>query len=88
MPELANLRVDTHIEAGAEISPYYDSLMAKLIAHGEDRDAALGVLRAALAGLEVDGVQTNRALLASVLAHEDFAAGAVTTGWLEGAAVA
>jgi len=88
VPELANLRVDTHIEAGAEISPYYDSLMAKLIAHGEDRDAALAVLRAALAGLEVDGVQTNRALLASVLAHEDFAAGAVTTGWLEGAAVA
>jgi acetyl-CoA carboxylase, biotin carboxylase subunit len=88
IPALANLRVDTHIEDGAEISPYYDSLLAKLIAHGDDRDAALGVLRAALAGLEVEGVQTNRALLESVLTHEDFAAGAVTTSWLEGAAVA
>jgi biotin carboxylase len=58
------------------------------VSHGEDRDAALDVMRAALAGVEVEGVHTNRALLESVLAHADFAAGAVTTSWLEGAAVA
>jgi acetyl-CoA carboxylase, biotin carboxylase subunit len=85
VPEAAGLRVDTHIEDGARISPYYDSLMAKLIAHGADREEAVGVLRAALDGLHVEGVATNRALLASVLAHPDFATGAVTTNWLEAA---
>jgi acetyl-CoA carboxylase, biotin carboxylase subunit len=85
VPEAAGLRVDTHVEDGARISPYYDSLMAKLIGHGADREEAVGVLRAALDGLHVEGVATNRALLASVLAHPDFAAGAVTTSWLEAA---
>jgi acetyl-CoA carboxylase biotin carboxylase subunit len=85
VPEAPGLRVDTHVEDGARISPYYDSLMAKLIAHGVDREEAVGVLRAALDGLQVEGVATNRALLASVLAHPDFAAGAVTTSWLEAA---
>jgi acetyl-CoA carboxylase biotin carboxylase subunit len=83
VPDLPNQRVDTHCSDGALIPPYYDSLMAKLIGHGPDRAAALGVLSEALAGLEVEGVATNRALLAEVLAHEDFTGGAVTTKWLE-----
>ena len=57
--------------------------MAKLIGHGENRAEAVSVLLEALDGLEVEGVETNRSLLASVLAHEDFANGAVTTRWLE-----
>lgn len=88
LPELANLRVDTHCEAGTVISPHYDSLMAKLIGHGADRDEAVDVVSEALEGIRVEGVKTNRALLASVLAHDDFARGAVTTRWLEEAAVA
>ena len=83
LPVLPGLRVDTHCREGALIPPYYDSLMAKLIGHGENRAEAVGVLLEALDGLEVEGVETNRSLLASVLAHEDFANGAVTTRWLE-----
>ena len=63
--------------------PYYDSLLAKLIAHGEDRRAAIEILLSALQELDVDGVQTNRALLIGVLGHPDFRGGFVTTDWLE-----
>jgi acetyl-CoA carboxylase biotin carboxylase subunit len=88
LPELPGLRVDTHCHDGAVIPPYYDSLMAKLIAHADDREAAVALMLEALDGLEVEGVETNRALLSSVLAHDDFARGAVTTRWLEEAMVA
>jgi len=87
-PQLAGLRVDTHCHDGAVIPPYYDSLMAKLIAHGDDREAATALLLEALEALEVEGVQTNRALLAGVLAHPDFASAAITTRWLEEEAIA
>jgi acetyl-CoA carboxylase biotin carboxylase subunit len=83
VPDLEGLRVDTHCAEGTLIPPHYDSLMAKLIGRGPDRASAVGVLREALAGLEVEGVECNRALLSDVLAHRDFAAGAVTTRWLE-----
>jgi acetyl-CoA carboxylase biotin carboxylase subunit len=87
VPELPGLRVDTHCFPGAAIPPYYDSLMAKLIAHGTDRDAAIDVLIDALEDLDVEGVETNRTLLISVLGHDDFRRGAVTTDWLERAIV-
>jgi len=88
VPDLAGLRVDTHCADGTLIPPYYDSLMAKLIGRGPDRASAVGVLAEALDRLEVDGVECNRALLREVLAHEDFANGAVTTRWLEEVALA
>jgi acetyl-CoA carboxylase, biotin carboxylase subunit len=88
LPELEGLRVDTHCERGTVIPPYYDSLMAKLVGHGSDREEAVEVVREALDGVWVEGVETNRELLASVLAHDDFARGAITTRWLEEAAVA
>jgi acetyl-CoA carboxylase, biotin carboxylase subunit len=81
-PVLAGLRVDTHCEPGTVISPYYDSLMAKLIAHGEDREQAIALLIEALEELEVEGVECNRMLLIDVLRHPDFQAGAVPTDWL------
>jgi acetyl/propionyl-CoA carboxylase alpha subunit len=62
--------------------------MAKLIGRGPDRASAVRVLGEALDRLEVAGVETNRALLRQVLAHEDFAAGPVTTRWLEEEALA
>jgi acetyl-CoA carboxylase, biotin carboxylase subunit len=83
VPDVAGLRVDTHCHPGAVVSPYYDSLLAKLIAHGPDREAAIEILRQALQGIEVEGVQTNRALLRTVLDHPDFRAAAITTDWLE-----
>jgi acetyl-CoA carboxylase, biotin carboxylase subunit len=88
VPDVPNLRVDTHCADGTLIPPYYDSLMAKLIGHGPDRETAVRVLGEALDGLEVVGVETNRALLREVLGSDDFAAGAVTTRWLEEVALA
>ena len=87
VPDSPQLRVDTHLFPGAAIPPYYDSLMAKLIAHAADRDAAIDVLLDALEDVDVEGVETNRMLLISVLGHEDFRRGAVTTDWLERAIV-
>ena len=87
VPENLHLRVDTALCAGATIPPYYDSLMAKLIAHAEGREATIDVLLEALEDLDIEGVETNRALLISVLAHEDFRRGAVSTVWLERAIV-
>jgi acetyl-CoA carboxylase, biotin carboxylase subunit len=87
VPDLLQLRVDTHLCAGGVIPPYYDSLMAKLIAHAEGRDAAIDVALEALEDLDVEGVETNRMLLISVLGHDDFRRGAVSTDWLERAIV-
>ncbi|HWH94386.1 MAG TPA: biotin carboxylase N-terminal domain-containing protein [Baekduia sp.] len=83
VPALAGLRVDSHCEPGAVVSPFYDSLMGKLIAHAEDRDGAIDLMLQALDRMEVEGVTTNRMLLVSVLTSTDFGAAAVTTDWLE-----
>jgi acetyl-CoA carboxylase, biotin carboxylase subunit len=83
VPERPGLRVDTHCFAGAVVPPYYDSLLAKLIAHGDDRGQAIDLLLDALEDVDVEGVETNRALLLSVLGLPDFRAGTVTTDWLE-----
>ena len=83
VPALAGLRVDTHCEAGTSVPPFYDSLLAKLIAHGADRPAAIAVLVEALEATEIEGVETNRELLLRVLSDPDFARAAITTRWLE-----
>ena len=83
VPERRGLRVDTHCRAGAVVPPYYDSLLAKLIAHGDGRDRAIDILLDALEDVDVDGVETNRMLLISILGHPDFRGGPVTTDWLE-----
>jgi len=83
VPERAGVRVDTHCQAGAPVPPYYDSLLGKLIAHGADREQAIDILLDTLQDVDVEGVETNRMMLISVLAHRDFRAGAVTTDWLE-----
>ena len=77
-----NVRVDTHLQAGATVPPYYDSLLAKVIAHGGDREAALHVLRGALNWCGIDGVITNLDLHRALLADAEFAAGGVDTGYL------
>jgi acetyl-CoA carboxylase biotin carboxylase subunit len=87
VPDWPQLRIDSHLFPGAVIPPYYDSLMAKLIVRADDRDAAIDVLLDALEDVDVEGVETNRMLLISVLGHDDFRRGAVTTDWLERAIV-
>jgi acetyl-CoA carboxylase biotin carboxylase subunit len=83
IPDLPQLRIDTHCYPGAAVPPYYDSLLAKLIGHANDRESAIELLLGALEDTDIEGVETNRALLVSVLGHPDFRAGAVTTDWLE-----
>jgi acetyl-CoA carboxylase, biotin carboxylase subunit len=82
-PQMEGVRVDTWVESGCLVPPYYDSLLGKIIAHGATRAAALERLRAALAGTRIDGVHTNLALQSALLATADFARGGVDTGWLE-----
>ena len=77
------VRVDTGVETGAVITPHYDPMLAKLIAWGEDRGAALARLRAALAQCEVAGVTTNVEFLGRVVASRAFAAGELDTGLIE-----
>jgi acetyl-CoA carboxylase biotin carboxylase subunit len=73
------LRVDTHIEPGADVPPYYDSLLAKVIAHGGDRPQALERLCGALARCEISGVSSTLPLQEALLRSPGFTAGGVTT---------
>jgi 3-methylcrotonyl-CoA carboxylase alpha subunit len=74
------VRVDTGVEQGAEISPFYDPMIAKLIAHGETRDEARELLADALDEAVIWPVRTNAGFLVEALDHPDFAAGNVDTG--------
>jgi 3-methylcrotonyl-CoA carboxylase alpha subunit len=76
----AEVRIDTGVRAGDEISPYYDPMIAKLIVHGEDRDQALRRLAQALGDYQIVGVATNVAFLRRVVLHPAFASGNVDTG--------
>jgi 3-methylcrotonyl-CoA carboxylase alpha subunit len=77
------LRLDVGVDAGDEVTPFYDPMLGKLIARGDSRAQAIDTLHRALAELEIAGVKTNRALLQSVLADAEFRAGGVTTSFLE-----
>ncbi|MBV9914000.1 MAG: ATP-grasp domain-containing protein [Sinobacteraceae bacterium] len=77
-----DVRVDTHIEAGSTVPPYYDSLLAKIIVHGTDRNAALAQMRSALGSTRVAGVATNIAFHQRLLDDPEFIAGGVDTGFL------
>ncbi len=77
-----SLRIDHALEDGAEVPPYYDSMIAKLIAHAETRDAARERLAAALDRSVVLGLETNKAFLAALLRDPRFARGAATTDFL------
>jgi acetyl-CoA carboxylase biotin carboxylase subunit len=82
-PDGDGIRVDTHIESGTRVSPFYDSLLGKIIAHGRDRAQALTRLRAAIAVTRIDGIHSNLGLHAEVLADPEFRSGGVDTGYLE-----
>ena len=83
----ADVRVDTGVVEGSEISSHYDPLVAKLIVHGDDRAAALEALRVALAETQVLGPRTNLTFLDAVTRDPVVVRGAVTTDWLETAFV-
>ena len=77
------VRVDTHIYAGYTVPPYYDSLIAKLIVHGNTHEEALARMRHALDSFIIEGVTTTIPFLRRVIEHPDFVAGKVDTKFLE-----
>ena len=77
------VRVDSHVYAGYTVPPYYDSLLAKVIVHGNTRQEALGRMTQALESFILEGVTTTIPFLARVIRHPDFAAGRVDTKFLE-----
>jgi acetyl-CoA carboxylase biotin carboxylase subunit len=81
-PSGEGVRVDTHIFSGARVPPFYDSLMAKIIVHAEDRPVALEHIRKALDATHIEGVATNLAFHSEVLADPEFQRGGVDTGFL------
>jgi acetyl/propionyl-CoA carboxylase alpha subunit len=82
-PALPNLRIDTGARAGTKVTVYYDPMIAKVVAWGEDRAAATQTMREALSATAIDGVKTNIPFLERVLAGEDFAAGRIHTRYVD-----
>ena len=81
-PEGPGIRVDSGVDAGSEVSLYYDPMLAKLIVFGADRDAAIARLERALRDFTIAGVRTNVPLLLWIARDEAFRKGETTTGFI------
>jgi acetyl-CoA carboxylase biotin carboxylase subunit len=81
----AGVRVDTHAYEGYRVPPFYDSLLAKVIVHGGDREQAMARARRALGELEIEGVATTRELFLEILDEPRFGSGRYTTAYLDDA---
>jgi acetyl-CoA carboxylase biotin carboxylase subunit len=77
------VRLDTHVYAGYTVPPYYDSLIAKVIVQGRDREEAMKRMQLALETFVIEGVTTTMPFLARVMQHPEFMSGDVDTKWLE-----
>jgi 3-methylcrotonyl-CoA carboxylase alpha subunit len=82
-PEGEGIRVDTGFRAGDTVTPYYDALLAKLIAWGSDRAQALTRLTAALDAFEIAGMTSNLAFLKALASHPQVVRGEIDTGFIE-----
>jgi len=81
-PQPVLARIETWVETGSEVTPYYDPMIAKIIVTGRDRADAVNKMRAALAATSISGTETNLRYLRAVAASETFVAGSVTTSTL------
>jgi len=79
---LHGVRVDTGVYEGGEIPKYYDSMIAKLIVHGKDRNDAIAKMREALNGFVIRGISSNIPFQAALLAHPKFQSGDFNTGFI------
>ena len=79
---LQGVRIDTGVQEGGEIPMYYDSMIAKLIVHGRDRQEAIAKMREALNGFVIRGISSNIPFQAALLAHPDFVSGHFNTGFI------
>ena len=77
------MRVDSAAYADAVIPPYYDSMIAKLVVKGRDRDEAIGRMKRALEMFVIEGIKTSIPLHRRILNHPDFAAGKIDTHFIE-----
>ena len=78
-----HVRVDTHCHQGYMISPFYDSLMAKVIATGDNRELALQNMKKALSEFEIEGVKSNIPFLQFLINRPEFAEGKINVKWIE-----
>ena len=83
VPGGPGIRVDTHIYHGYRVPPHYDSMIGKLIAHGEDRTSAIARMRTALSEMVVDGIKTNIPLHQEIMKDSAFIAGGANIHYLE-----
>ena len=83
MPGGPGVRVETHIYNGYRVPPYYDSMIGKLIAHGEDRQSALARMRTALNEMVIGGINCNIPLLLDIINDPGFEAGGQNIHYLE-----
>ena len=81
-PNNANLRIESSVRTGSEVTPFYDPMIAKLIATGNTRDEAIVSLKEGLLQYKIDGIKTNIPMLLKVLEHEQFKAGKITTNFV------
>ena len=82
-PAGEGVRIDTGVETGSVVSPYYDPMIAKVIAHGRDRGQALQRLAGALGDTVVVGPHANAAFLKALVSHPEFRAGRFDTGFID-----
>jgi 3-methylcrotonyl-CoA carboxylase alpha subunit len=82
-PATGDVRIDTGVRAGDRVTHFYDPMIAKVIVRGADRGAAIERMLATLAGIAIEGVDTNLAFLQKVIAHPSFRAGDVRTGFVD-----
>lgn len=83
MPGGPGIRCETHIYNGYKVPPYYDSMIGKLIAHGDDRDSAIARMKTALSEMVIDGIKTNIPLQQSIMADAAFSEGGQNIHYLE-----
>ncbi|MBF0593789.1 MAG: acetyl-CoA carboxylase biotin carboxylase subunit [Candidatus Omnitrophica bacterium] len=83
LPGGPGVRVDTHIYSGYKISPYYDSMVAKLIVHGRDRAEAIKIMRRALDEFYISPIKTTIPLHVQIMNHPLFVKGQISTHFLE-----
>jgi acetyl-CoA carboxylase biotin carboxylase subunit len=77
------IRIDSHLYTGYNVPPFYDSLIAKVIAYGENRDAAIARMRNALSEMVIEGIKTNIPLHMEIVQHAAFRAGGTDIHYLE-----
>ena len=82
-PAGPGVRVDSGVVTGSFVPPFYDSMIAKLIVRGHDRNHAIDRLIAAVDKFRIEGIATNLPLLKAIIGHDDFRSNNVTTRWLE-----